>query len=163
VYGVFLIIGIGLIINSLVFNHKKHWKKYRIGLLIFVIGFGLTIFLPRDIIKWTFFGKKEMEFTSIENADFIWVRLELYKNNDFLSSTSHGGEMTEEILGEYKLKNNILELHLKNEISEHTKKGYKTLYKNIGTRYRVSNDTLVCLDCEKEIRLKKTKPGKKLN
>jgi hypothetical protein len=155
VYGAFLIIGIGLIINSLVFKLKNHWKKYRIGLLIFVIGFGLTIFLPRDIIKWAFLSKKEMEFTSIENADFIWVRLELYKNNDFLSSTSHGGEMTEEILGEYKLKNNILELHLKNEISEHTKKRYQILYKNIGTRYRVSNDTLVCLDCEKEIKLKK--------
>ena len=35
------------------------------------------------------------------------------------------------------------------------KKGYQTLYKNIGTKYRVSNDSLVCLDCEKEIKLKK--------
>ena len=39
------------------------------------------------------------------------------------------------------------------------KKGYQTLYKNIGTKYRVSNDSLVCLDCEKEIKLKKTKPN----
>ncbi len=155
VYGVFLIIGIGLIINSLIFKQKKHWEKYRIGLLVFVIGFGFAVFLPRDIIKWTYFGKKEIEFTSIENTDFIWVRLELYKNNDFLCSTSHGGEMTEETLGEYKLKNDVLELHLKNEISEHTKKGYQTLYKNIGTKYRISNDSLLCLDCEKEIKLKK--------
>ncbi|WP_299684116.1 hypothetical protein [uncultured Dokdonia sp.] len=139
----------------MIFKQKKHWEKYRIGLLVFVIGFGLAVFLPRDIIKWTYFGKKEMEFTSIENADFIWVRLELYKNNDFLCSTSHGGEMTEETLGEYNLKNNVLELHLKNEISEHTKKRCQILYKNIGTKYRVSNDSLVCLDCEKEIKLKK--------
>ena len=155
VYGIFIIVGIGLLINSLILKQKNHWKKYRIGVLVIVIGFGLVIFLPRDIMKWTYFGKKEMEFTSIENADFIWVRLELYKNNDFLCSTSHGGEMTEETLGEYKLKNNVLELDLKNEISEHTKNGYQTLYKNIGTKYRVSNDTLVCLDCEKEIKLKK--------
>ena len=155
VYGIFIIIGIGLLINSLIFKQKNHWKKYRIGVLIFVVGFGLAVFLPREIIKWTYFGGKEMEFTSIENPDFIWVQLELYKNNDFLCSTSHGGEMTEETIGEYKLKNNVLELHLKNEISEHTKKGYQTLYKNIGTKYRVSNDTLVCLDCEKEIKLKK--------
>ena len=155
VYGIFIIIGIGLLINSLIFKQKNHWKKYGIGLLIFVVGFELAVFLPREIIKWTYFGGKEMEFTSIENPDFIWVQLELYKNNDFLCSTSHGGEMTEETIGEYKLKNNVLELHLKNEISEHTKKGYPTLYKNIGTKYRLSNDTLVCLDCEKEIKLKK--------
>ena len=155
VYGIFIIIGLGLLLNSLIFKLKSHWSKFRIGVMIFVIGFGLAVFLPRDIIKWTYFGEKEMEFTSIENDDFIWVRLQLYKNNDFLCSTSHGGEMTEETLGEYKLKNNVLELHLKNEISEHTKKGYHTLYKNIGTKYRVSNDTLVCLDCEKEIKLKK--------
>ena len=100
-----------------------------------------------------------MEFTSIENADFIWVRLELYKNNDFLCSTSHGGEMTEETLGEYKIKNKVLELRLKNGISEHTKKGYMILYKNIGTEYRILNDTLICIDCEKEIKLIKTKPN----
>ena len=154
-YGIFIIIGIGLLLNSLIFKQKNHWKKYRIGVLIFVIGFGLLVFVPRDIIKWTFFGRKKMEFTSIKNPDFIWVKLELYKNNDFLCSTSLGGEMTEETLGNYKLKDNVLELQLKKEISEHTKNGYQTLYKNIGTKYRLSNDTLVCLDCEKEIKLKK--------
>ena len=155
VYGIFLIIGIGLLINSLVFKQKKHWEKYRIGVLIFIIGFGLAVFLPRDIIKWSYFGEKEMEFTSIENSDFIWVKLELYKNNDFLCSTSHRGEMTEETLGKYELKQNVLELYLKNGISEHTKKGYQTLYENIGTKYRILNDTLICIDCEKEIKLKK--------
>ena len=155
VYGIFLIIGIGLLINLLIFKQKNHWKKYRIGIMAFVIGFGLLVFIPRDVIKWTFFGGKKMEFTSIKNPDFIWVKLELFKNNDFLCSTSHGGEMTEETLGEYKLKNNVLELHLKNGISEHTKKRYQTLYENIGTKYRVIKDTLICLDCEKEIKLKK--------
>ena len=154
-YGIFLIIGIGLLLNSLIFRHKNHWKKYRTGIIVFVIGFGLLVFIPRDVIKWTFFGGKKMEFTSVRNSDFIWVKLELYKNNDFLCSTSHGGEMTEETLGEYKLKNNVLELHLKNGISEHTKKGYQTLYKNIGTKYQILNDTLICIDCEKEIKLKK--------
>lgn len=155
VYGIFLIIGIGLLINSLIFKHKNHWKKYRTGIIVFVIGFGLLVFMPRDVIKWTFFGGKKMEFTSVKNPDFIWVKLELYKNNDFLCSTSHGGEMTEETLGKYKLKDNVLELHLKNGISEHTKKGYQTLYENIGTKYRILNDTLICIDCEKEVKLKK--------
>ncbi|MDG5493221.1 hypothetical protein [Psychroserpens sp. SPM9] len=155
VYGIFLIIGIGLLLNSLIFKQKNHWKKYRAGIIVFVIGFGLLVFMPRDVIKWTFFGGKKMEFTSIKNPDFIWVKLELYKNNDFLCSTSHGGEMTEETLGKYKLKDNVLELHLKNGISEHTKKGYQTLYENIGTKYRMLNDTLICIDCEKEIKLKK--------
>jgi hypothetical protein len=137
----------------------NHWKKFRIGVLIFVICFGLAVFLPRDVIKWTFFGEKKMEFTSIKNSDFIWVKLELYKNKDFLCSTSHAAEMTEETLGQYTLKNNILELHLKNEISKHTKNGYQTLYENIGTKYQILNDTLICLDCEYEIKLKKTKPN----
>jgi len=156
VYIVFIIVGIGLLINSLIFKEKKHWRKYRIGVLIFVIGFGVLVFIPRNVIKWTFFGEKKMEFTSIKNPDFIWVKLELYKNNDFLCSTSHAGEMTEETLGKYKLKNNLLELHLKNGISEHTKNGYQTLYENIGTKYRILNDTLICIDCEKEIKLKKS-------
>ncbi|MFS4482269.1 hypothetical protein ACKGJY_04585 [Hyunsoonleella sp. 2307UL5-6] len=155
VYGIFLIIGIGLLLNSLIFKQKNHWKKYRTGIIVLVIGFGLLVFIPRDVVKWTFFGGKKLEFTSIKNPDFIWVKLELYKNNDFLCSTSHGGEMTEETFGEYKLKNNVLELHLKNGISEHTKNRYKTLYENIGTKYRILNDTLICMDCEKEIKLKK--------
>jgi hypothetical protein len=159
VYGIFLIIGIGLLLNSLIFKQKNHWKKYRTGIIVLVIGFGLLVFIPRDVIKWTFFGGKKMEFTSIKNSDFIWVKLELYKNNDFLCSTSHGGEMTEETLGEYKLKNNVLELYLKNGISEHTKNRSQTLYENIGTKYRILNDTLICMNCEKEIKLKKTKPN----
>jgi hypothetical protein len=159
VYGIFLIIGIGILLNSLIFKQKNHWKKYRTGIIVLVIGFGLLVFIPRDVIKWTFFGGKKMEFTSIKNSDFIWVKLELYKNNDFLCSTSHGGEMTEETLGEYKLKNNVLELYLKNGISEHTKNRSQTLYENIGTKYRILNDTLICMNCEKEIKLKKTKPN----
>jgi hypothetical protein len=155
VYGIFLIIGIGLLLNSLIFKKKNHWIKYRNGIIVFVIGFGVLVFIPRDVIKWTFFGGKKMEFISIKNPDFIWIKLELYKNNDFLCSTSHRGEMTEETLGEYKLNNNVLELHLKNEVSENTKKNYQTLYENIGTKYQILNDTLICLDCEKEIKLKK--------
>ena len=154
VFGIFLISGIGLLLNSLIFKQKNHWKIYRTVIIVFVIGFGLLVFMPRDVIKWTFFGGKKMEFTSIKNPDFIWVKLELYKNNDFLCSTSYGGEMTEETLGKYKLKDNVLELHLKNGISEHTKKGYQTLYKNIGTKYQILNDTLICIDCEKEIKLR---------
>ncbi|WP_370173696.1 hypothetical protein [Leeuwenhoekiella palythoae] len=155
VYGIFIIIGIGLLINSLILRQKNHWKKYRIGVLIFVVGFGLAVFLPRKIIKWTYLGGKEMEFTSIENPDFIWVQLELYKNNYFLCSTSYGGEITIENLGEYEIKNNNLKLSFKNETSGHVKKFYKTLSENIGTNYRISNDTLICMDCEKEIKLKK--------
>jgi hypothetical protein len=153
-YGIFIIVGIGLFLNSIIFKQKKHWTNYRTGVLFLVIVFGLAIFLPRDVIKWTYFGKKESEFTSSQNSDLIWVRLELYKNNGFLCSTSHGGEMTEETLGEYKRKDDILELLLKNEVSEHTQTGYPTLYENIGTKYRISNDTLICLDCEMEIKLK---------
>lgn len=155
VYGVFIIIGFGLLLNSLIF--KNHWSKFRIGVMIFVIGFGLAVFLPRNVIKWSFFGEKKMEFTSIENPDFIWVKLELYKNNDFLCSTSDGGEMTIENLGRYELKNNNLKLSFKNEISKHVIKHYKTLSNNIGTEYKISNDTLFCVDCEKEIKLKQTK------
>ena len=111
IYGIFLIIGIGILLNSLIFKQKNHWRKYRTGIIVFVIGFGFLVFIPRDVIKWTFFGGKKTEFISIKNPDFIWVKLELYKNNDFLCSTSHGGEMTEETLGKYKLKDNLLELH----------------------------------------------------
>jgi len=144
VYKFFIIIGILLLFNSLIFMLKNHWKKFRIGVLIFVISFGLAVFLPREVIKWTFFGGEKMEFTSLKNPDFIWVKLELYKNNGFLCSTSYAGEMTEETIGIYKLKNNLLELHLKNGISEHAKNRYQTLYENIGTKYRIKNDTLIC-------------------
>ena len=152
---IFVFIGISLIINSSIFRVKNHWKKFRTGVIILVIGFGLAVFLPREIIKWTFFGEKKVEFTSLKNPDFIWVNLELYKNNNFLCSTSHGGEMTVENLGKYELKNNNLKLSFENGISEHAKKYYKTLSKNIGTSYKILNDTLICLDCEKEIKLKK--------
>ena len=155
VYGIFIIIGIGLLLNSLIFKQKNHWKKYRTGVLVFVIGFGVLVFIPRNVIKWTFFGEKKMEFTSIKNPEFIWVKLELYKNNDFLCSTSHGGEMTVENIGKYELKNDNLNLFFKNETSEHIKKYYKTLTNNIGTNYRILNDTLICIDCEKEIKLEK--------
>lgn len=83
IYVIFIIIGVGLLLNSLIFNQKKDWRKYRIGVVVFVIVLGLLAFIPRDVIKWTFFGEKEMEFTSLENPEFIWVKLELYKNNDF--------------------------------------------------------------------------------
>jgi len=157
VYGIFIIIGLGLLLNSGIFKLKDHWPKYRLGVMIFIIGFGLSVFLPRDVIKWTFFGEKKMEFTSLKNPDSIWVRLELYKNNDFLCSTSHGGQMTVEYLGKYEIKNDYLNLSFKNEIPEHVKKYYKTLSNNIGTNYKMSNDTLYCIDCEKEIKLKKNK------
>ena len=59
--------------------------------------------MPRDVIKWTFFGGKKTEFTSIKNPDFIWVKLELYnklieshseierkgKNNPYTSLNGH--------------------------------------------------------------------------
>ena len=37
VYGIFLIIGIGLLLNSLIFKQKNHWKKYRTGIIVLVI------------------------------------------------------------------------------------------------------------------------------
>lgn len=153
VYGIFIIIGIGLILNSFVFKLKNHWGTFRIGVMIFVIGLSIAVFLPRDLIKWTYFGKKKMVFTSIENPSYIWVKLELYKKNDFLCTTSLGGEMTVENLGKYELKNNYLKLSFKNEISEHDKKYYKTLYHNIGTNYIIIKDTLICKDCDSDIKL----------
>lgn len=156
IYGIFIIIGLGLLLNSIIFKIKNHWSKLRIGIMIFVIGFGLAVFLPREVIKWIFLGEKKMEFTSLENPKFIWVKLELYKNNQFLCSTSEGGEMTVENLGKYELENNSLNLIFENKISGHVKKYYKTLYKNIGTNYQLLNDTLICIDCENDIILKKS-------
>jgi hypothetical protein len=154
VYLVFIITGIGLLFNSLIFLVDNHWKKYRIGVLVFIFGFALAVFLPRDVIKWTFLGEKKMQFTSMENPELIWVKLELYKNNDFLCSTSDA-EMTVENLGKYVLESNTLKLSFKNEITEKVKKNYKTLTENIGTNYKIFNDTLICIDCESEIKLKK--------
>lgn len=51
-----------------------------------------------------------MEFNSLKNSELIWVKLELYKNNDFLISTSHASEMTIENLGKYELKDDNLQL-----------------------------------------------------
>lgn len=87
VYEIFIIVGFGLLLNSFIFKLNNHWSRFRIGVIVFVVGFGLAVFLPKNVVKWTFLGEKKMEFTSIENSDFIWVKLELYQNNNFLYSS----------------------------------------------------------------------------
>lgn len=44
VYGIFIIMGIGLFLNSLIFIQKNHWSKYRIGVLVIIIGLSMLIF-----------------------------------------------------------------------------------------------------------------------
>ena len=143
VYGIFIIIGLGLILNSFIFKLKNHWKKFRVGVLVFVLGFAITVFIPRDFIIWTFLGNKESEFISVnENEfDYVWVKLELFKNNKFLCSSSNI-ELTVENIGKYELTEKSINLIFENEKSDF-----------IGTKFEIIKDTVYCVNCKNAIKL----------
>lgn len=67
--------------------------------------------------------------------------------------------MTIENMGRYELNDHYLKLSFKNETTKQVKKYYKTLSNNIGTEYKILNDTLFCIDCEHVIILEKTEPN----
>jgi hypothetical protein len=68
-YGLFIFIGIGLTLNSFLFILKNHWKKFRIGVMIFAIGFLIVVFVPRELVVWTLYGEQKSEFTSVNTNE----------------------------------------------------------------------------------------------
>lgn len=143
VYGVFIIIGIGLVTNAFFFILKKHWKKFRISVMVFVIGCLIAVYIPREWIIWTLVGNETSEFTSVNTNEpyDIWVNLKLFENNKFLCSSSNI-HLTVENIGTYELTNTSLNLKFENEKS-----------KFMGTTFKIVNDTLHCLDCNTNVQL----------
>jgi hypothetical protein len=129
--------GIGLIINSFFFLMKNHWKKYRIGILVFAFGFMMAVLLPRQLTIWIALGPQESEFTAldVDNSSDVSIQLELFENKKFLS-TSTNFHRTEENIGTYTKRDALLHLTFHNKKS-----------KLIGTKFKVQNDTLYCIDC----------------
>ena len=136
---IFILLGIGLLINSWIFYSKWKWKKYRVGIIstIFIFFF-LTIFL-RQIIMTINYGK---ETYLIEGNDPVYIKIELYANGKFFAYT-YDTSCESENIGTYKLIDNKLTFKFKSEKSEY-----------LGTEYRIENNLVDCLDCKNKYELK---------
>lgn len=133
----FILLGIGLFINSWIFYSK--WKKYRIGIISMVLFFFfLSIFL-RQIIMLINYGK---EINLLEGNDPVYIKIKLYDNGKFFAYT-YDASCESENIGTYKLTDNKLIFKFKREKSEY-----------LGTEYRIENNLVDCLDCENKYQLK---------
>lgn len=154
-YVIVLVFGIGLLINSMFYMRRNHWRLYRVVVLFYVMIISSTLLISRDFVVRSYLGKKKSEYMRAGGyfPDMIWTKLVLYENNNFLNTSSYGGEVTVETTGKYKLENNSLSLSHMNKEELYIEKHYETLAKNIGAIYGIRNDTLICVDCGNKMKL----------
>lgn len=154
-YVIVLVLGIGLFINSIFYRRRNHWKYYRVLVMVYVLIVSATLLISREFVVRFYLGEKKVKYLSTGDyfPDMIRTKLVLYENNNFLCTSSYGGEITVETTGKYKKENDSLSLSFVNKEAAHIEKYYQTLSNNIGTRYGVQNDTLICLDCEIRMKL----------
>lgn len=141
---IFILLGIGLLINSWIFYLKKKWKKYRIGIILMIMIFFFVSAIPRTIIMSTIYGK---ETNLIEGNTPVYIKIKLYKNGNFFAYT-YDTSCESENIGTYQLIDNKLNLSFKNEKSEY-----------LGTEYQIENEWVNCLDCENKGKLKIATPN----
>lgn len=135
----FVLIGIGLFINSWYHLANNKWKTYRILLITIIpIIFCLSLFL-RQMIVPIFFGK---EITRIEGINPINVKIALFKNGKFIAYT-YDISCERENTGTYKRIGNVLTLKFEDQI-----------LKYLGVTYKIESDSVKCLDCSLDLRLK---------
>ncbi|PQJ65918.1 hypothetical protein [Polaribacter butkevichii] len=138
----FTILIIGFIINTINFHNQGKWKKYRIISIIYVCTLVILSISFRGILFSTTYGKQKIV---IESNSFPLIKLELYESGRFFSNTLGIGCETENI-GTFSLNNNVLKLNYNNEKSEY-----------LGTKYKIENKNVICLDCKNKSELRITK------
>ncbi len=141
---VFIFISVGMIINSRSYYIRGKWKKYRIIVMLFIsILLFCSIFL-RQIILTVYYGREKYV---IEAEELVFIKIQLFENKRFFAYTFNNACEVENI-GNYKLIEGVLTLNYKNEKSEY-----------LGTKYRIENDKIDCLNCEIEndLRIKRSK------
>ena len=135
---IFLLISIGLIINSLVYYQKNKWKNYRIAVIILTIILLFFSVFTREIVMTTYYGKP---INIIKGTEPVIVKIQLYKNGKFFAYT-YDAACEIENTGTYSLSDNILTLNFKEEKSKY-----------LGTTYKIENNHVHCTDCEENYEL----------
>jgi energy-coupling factor transporter transmembrane protein EcfT len=142
-YVTFIILTSAFLINTIIFLYKKHWKVYRLLVLSLITGLIISIFTPRKYILRLFLGEMKVEYRSVntKNLKYYWIQIELFDNNNFLSSSSNYN-LTIENIGKYELSEELLILQFENKQSDF-----------MGKEFKINQDTLYCKDCKSEIKL----------
>ncbi len=143
-WSIFLALVLGIIMNSWNNYKKGKWKKYRIVIISIITAILFLSFFLRPIIMTIYYGKEE---NVIEGENPIYIKIQLFENGNFFAYTYDISCETENT-GTYNLIKNKLNLNYKNEKSKH-----------LGTKYKIENSNVKCLDCEQKYELKITKPN----
>ncbi len=130
---VFILLVLGILINSLNNYVKGKWKSYRIVSITLIITLLISSIFTRNIVMAIYYGK-EKNVIEVENPQYVKIRL--FENGRFFAYTYDASCETENI-GTYKLSNHILKLTFENEKSKY-----------LGTTYIIQSNNVRCLDCK---------------
>lgn len=135
IIGLFILISLLFMLNSIIFYFKGHWIKYRLLSIIFISIMILSSVFLRKIILTIAYGKEKISLTSNPNSG-VHIKLKLYKNGKFYSYT-YDISCEEENIGTYTILDYELKLEFKDEKSEF-----------LGTRYKIVDKEVECIDCK---------------
>ncbi len=140
---VFIFISVGMIINSSLYYMKSKWKRYRVIVILFISSLLFCSIFLRAIIMTVYYGTEKYV---IEAEELVFIKIQLFENKKFFAYTYNAACELENI-GTYNIIEGVLTLNYKNEKSEY-----------LGTKYRIENDKIDCLNCEvtNDFRIKKS-------
>lgn len=142
----FYISAFGLILNSIILFNRGHWRNYRIIAAFVAVVLICLVISPRENYVDVILGEPESTYFRVDrnkNYTTASVSIKFFENGRFLSET-FDGNLNDENLGNYILKNDNLTLYFEDAKSDF-----------MGTEYKIVNDTLSCTNCIEEIKLLK--------
>lgn len=86
VYETVLIVGgiwVLFLVNTIVFWRRKHWAKYRIRTLVYLVVLPFVVGLLRPVVFGLVFGSEDRVFVQVEEEEFVLAELRLYENGRF--------------------------------------------------------------------------------